>query len=212
MSSTRLLVLGIVRIFQPVHGYDVRRELQSWRVDDATNSKPGSVYSALKTLEKDGLIAVSGRARGAGLPERTEYVLTSEGQKEFEVLLRSSWWTVESPTEPLIPALCLMTFLSRDELAAALNARAGQLEAKVEQTRFSRAAIRDGATGAEGDVPEHVREILDFLSARTKSELEWTRAFSKRLRDGVYSFAGERPEPKPEGKPTTSRSRSTGQA
>ena len=27
MSSTRLLVLGAVRIFQPVHGYDVRREL-----------------------------------------------------------------------------------------------------------------------------------------------------------------------------------------
>lgn len=191
MSSTRLLVLGIVRILQPVHGYDVRRELLSWHIDDATNSKPGSVYSALKTLEKDGLIAVSGRAKGHGLPERTEYVLTPEGLKEFEILLRSSWWSVELPSEPLIPALCLMTYLSRDELIAALGARAGQLEAKVEQTRFSRAAIQDGATGANGDVPEHVREILDFLVSRTRSELEWTRNFSKRLRDGLYSFAGE---------------------
>jgi hypothetical protein len=26
-STTRLLVLGVVRIFQPVHGYEVRREL-----------------------------------------------------------------------------------------------------------------------------------------------------------------------------------------
>jgi hypothetical protein len=33
MSSTRLLMLGAVRIFQPVHGYFVRRELLTWRVD-----------------------------------------------------------------------------------------------------------------------------------------------------------------------------------
>ena len=33
MSATRLLVLGVVRIFQPVHGYFVRRELLSWRAE-----------------------------------------------------------------------------------------------------------------------------------------------------------------------------------
>ena len=43
MSSTRLLVLGVVRIFQPVHGYDVRRELLSWRVDQWANVAPGSI-------------------------------------------------------------------------------------------------------------------------------------------------------------------------
>ena len=53
MSSTRLLVLGVVRIFQPVHGYDVRRELLSWRVDQWANVAPGSIYNALKTLTKE---------------------------------------------------------------------------------------------------------------------------------------------------------------
>ena len=43
MASTRLLVLGVVRIFQPVHGYDVRRELLSWRVDQWANVAPGSI-------------------------------------------------------------------------------------------------------------------------------------------------------------------------
>ena len=33
MSATRLLVLGAIRIMQPVHGYEVRRELVSWRVE-----------------------------------------------------------------------------------------------------------------------------------------------------------------------------------
>ncbi len=34
MSATRLLVLGAVRIFQPAHGYLVRRELLSWDVEN----------------------------------------------------------------------------------------------------------------------------------------------------------------------------------
>lgn len=191
VSSVRLLLLGIIRFLQPVHGYDVRRELQTWRIDDAVSSRPGSVYGALKTMERDGLVAVSGRSRSGSSPQRTEYVLTGEGQKEFEVMLRRAWWHVEEPAEPLAPALALMQAMPRDELIAALGARAAQLESKIEQHRFFRASIQDGATGADGAIPEHVREIADFLVARARAELEWTRSFAKRLRDGAYRFAGE---------------------
>ena len=61
MSATRLLVLGAIRIMQPVHGYEVRRELISWRLEESANVKPGSIYGAIRTLEKDGLIAVHAR-------------------------------------------------------------------------------------------------------------------------------------------------------
>ena len=46
MSSTRLLVLGVVRIFQPVHGYLVRRELLTWYVEEWASVNPGSIYNA----------------------------------------------------------------------------------------------------------------------------------------------------------------------
>ena len=52
MSSTRLLILGAVRIFQPVHGYFVRRELLTWRVEQWAKINPGSIYNALRTLEQ----------------------------------------------------------------------------------------------------------------------------------------------------------------
>ena len=71
MSATRLLVLGVIRIEQPVHGYDVRRELLSWRLEENTNVKPGSVYSAIRTLEKDGCIAVHSRESEDSRPQRT---------------------------------------------------------------------------------------------------------------------------------------------
>jgi DNA-binding PadR family transcriptional regulator len=199
VSATRLLVLGAVRILQPVHGYDVRRELLTWRLEERTNVKPGSIYGAIRTLHKDGALAVHAHEPGDGRPDRTTYVVTPEGEKEFQLLLRSAWWSVRAPIEPLLPALCLLPFLPRDELIAALRARTAALEAEVESMAFVRATIRDGATGAEGEIPEHVREILDFCSARTRAELDWARDLQRRLRAGAYRFTGEEGFPAHEG-------------
>src|SRR4051794_38775754 len=160
---------------QPVHGYDVRRELLSWRLKELANVKPGSIYGAIRTLAKDGCIEVHSRESDESRPERTTYVLTGEGEKEFQILLRQSWWTVSSGTEPLVPALCLMLFLPRDELVRALLARVSSLEAQIEATDFFRRSIRDDATGADGEVPDHVREILEFVTAKQRAEVEWTR-------------------------------------
>jgi DNA-binding PadR family transcriptional regulator len=191
MSATRLLVLGAIRIMQPVHGYEVRRELVSWRLESNTNVRPGSIYGAIRTLEKDNCIAVHARESDDHRPERTTYVLTGEGEKEFQLLLRESWWTVSPPKEPLIPALCLMLHLPREELIRALQARMSALEGELDAISFQRAAIKDGASGAHGEVPEHLREIMDFMSARTRAELDWSRGLQRRLREGAYRFSGE---------------------
>jgi DNA-binding PadR family transcriptional regulator len=191
VSATRLLVLGAIRIMQPVHGYEVRRELVTWRLEEHTNVKPGSIYGAIRTLEKDGCIAVHARESDDRRPERTTYVLTGEGEKEFHLMLREAWWSVTSPAEPLIPAMSLMMLMPRDELVRALQARIGVLEGSLDANAFQRATIQDGATGADGAIPEHVREIMDFLAARTRAELDWARGFQRRLRDGAYRFAGE---------------------
>ncbi|MGH2859856.1 MAG: PadR family transcriptional regulator [Solirubrobacteraceae bacterium] len=191
MNATRLLVLGVIRAMQPVHGYQVRRELISWRLEENTHVMPGSVYGAIRTLERDGCIAVHEHSAGNGRPEKTTYVLTGEGEKEFQVLLREAWWTVSPPTEPLIPALTMMICLPREELIRALGARMTRLEADLDALSYRRGMIPDGATGADGRIPEHVREIVDFVSARTRAELDWARAFQRRLRDGGYAFEGE---------------------
>ena len=192
MSATRLLVLGAIRIMQPVHGYEVRRELISWRLEDTTNVKPGSIYGAMRTLEKDGCIAVHERAGGDRRPERTTYVLTGEGETEFQVLLRESWWTV-SPRQGAADPRAVP-----DDAPPAGGARPARCRrawarsrATLDAISFQRAAIRDGATGADGQIPEHVREIMDFASARIRAELDWSRGLQRRLRDGAYRFAGE---------------------
>ena len=86
---------------------------------------------------------------------------------------------MSSPKEPLIPALTMMLFLPREELvrgAAGADRRArGRSWTRLPSARST---IQDGATGADGEIPEHVREIIDFVSARTRAELEWTHGLA----------------------------------
>src|SRR5690242_21912228 len=100
-STTRLLVLGVVRIFQPVHGYEVRRELITWRAQEWASVQPGSIYNALKTLTRDGVLEVVGTDQGGGRPERTSYRLTSAGEEEVKILLPQQRWTVRQPIDAL---------------------------------------------------------------------------------------------------------------
>jgi hypothetical protein len=79
-------------------------------------------------------------------------------------------------------------------MLAALGARRNMLEAELEGLAFKRAMIKDGATGEGGEIPEHVREIMDFLAARVRAELDWSATFRERVRDGAYWFEGD-PEP-----------------
>lgn len=190
-SSTRLLVLGAIRILQPVHGYDVRRELVSWRLENHANLGPGSVYSAIRTLEKDRCVAVHSRAGGNSRPERTRYITTAEGDKEFQLGLREAWWTVREPSLPLIPALTLMVFMDRQELIRALQSRIARYEGDLESNAFTRSAIKPGATGADGEIPEHVVEIIDYITVHQRAEIDWARTLQKRLREGKYHFIGE---------------------
>ena len=49
VHTTRMLLLRAVAMLEPVNGYQIRRELVSWRVDEWANLGPGSIYSGLVT-------------------------------------------------------------------------------------------------------------------------------------------------------------------
>jgi DNA-binding PadR family transcriptional regulator len=184
-STTRLLVLGVVRIFQPVHGYDVRRELMSWHAEEWASVAPGSIYSALKSLTKEGLIEVVGTGAVGNRPERTSYRLTTRGDQEFRELLRDTWWTVRMPQDPMVAAVSLVGFISREEAISALEARIAHIQGAVTHSEYAITAIDDIET------PGHVREMLRLLNARTAAEIDWARAFIARLKAGEYRMLGD---------------------
>lgn len=199
MAPTRLLVLGVVRIFQPVHGYDVVRELRTWRADTWANVAPGSVYNMLKSLDRDGLVEVAGTDQQGGRPARTAYRVTPEGDKEFATMLRETWWTVGCLSDPLMTAISFMPFMNREELVAALRSRVAQIEALLAGDFYKIKNV--GGDPAQGGTPEHVAEAWRLVDARMSGEADWARALAERLEAGAYDLldttpdAGQEPTP-----------------
>ncbi|HEY0189812.1 MAG TPA: PadR family transcriptional regulator [Kofleriaceae bacterium] len=186
-STTRLLVLGVVRVFQPVHGYEVRRELNSWRAEEWASVKPGSIYNALKSLTSDGMLEVVGTDQVGGRPERTTYRLTAAGDEELRALLRGAWWTVDPVTDPLMAAVSFLGLMKRDEAIAALEERITHIRGQLRHGEFV-LAQHDGS-----DSPAHVREMMRLMSARMASEIAWAETFIARLRAGEYVTLGDPP-------------------
>jgi DNA-binding PadR family transcriptional regulator len=188
MSSTRLLMLGAVRIFQPVHGYFVRRELLTWRVEQWANINPGSIYNALRTLERDGFIRA---VHTEGKPARTTYELTDDGETEFLSLLREALWHVV-PNDParIYTAISFLWALSRQEVIEALESRLAQLDSLHRGMPYML-----GTLIGHADKPRHIAEFAYLQDEFVLGERAWTEACLQRIRDGAYVFDGEPEHP-----------------
>ena len=184
MSTTRLLLLGAVRIFQPVHGYLLRRELLSWQVEDWAHVKPGSIYSGLRTLSAHGLLEE--------LPgDPVSYRLTPDGEVEYQRLLslalREPDWS--DPTR-LLGGLCFLTTLPRDEAREALRARGLVLEAMVSATTSTVRSVAQNRTA-----PASTVELFHVAGHWLEGERAWVREVSARIDAGHYRFAGDEQGP-----------------
>jgi ABC-type Na+ transport system ATPase subunit NatA len=118
MSTTRLFILGVIRFSEPVHGYDIKRELESWHVEEWAHVAYGSIYHALKTLAKDGLIEPVDTGQVGRRPARTTYRITVAGEREYQRLLRDHWWSVQVPKDPFMAALSFMPDLPKGAVEA----------------------------------------------------------------------------------------------
>lgn len=189
VSYTRLIVLGAVYQFQPVHGYFLRRELTTWHVDEWANTQPGSVYNALKSLERDGYILEAGTESDGNYPARTTYNISPIGKVELLRMLRDTLWDVGTfDTRAAMVITSFMFILSRQEVIAGLENRADKIEALITANSFH---VDD--TLRSETTPKYVREIFELSSARLRAEQSWTAQLVSRLRDGEYQFADEDP-------------------
>ncbi len=178
MSSIRLLILGVMLRKQPIHGYDVRRELELWDADRWANIAYGSIYSALNKMAEDGLVQPVSPEQHARTA-RTEYVVTERGKGEFERLLREYWWEPKPIIDPFQVALTFMDSMPRDELLAALRYRADQRRAFLSSVDY----IVAGKT-APPHGQRHYAENIRLLAAHLETELRWLEEAIARVECG----------------------------
>jgi DNA-binding PadR family transcriptional regulator len=179
VSATRLLILGLVRWAQPVHGYEVRRELLSWNAEEWANVAPGSIYHALKKLATEGLLREVSTERDGSRPARTRYEITEPGEREFQEMLRDYWWRYKSPVDPFLVAFSLVLALPEEEAAAALRNRVRLLRENIEDMQQQ---IDQGP--GEDFKPPHVFDMFRLAIARWEVELAWCESVALRVERG----------------------------
>lgn len=175
-----MMILGIVSWMQPVHGYDVRRELVSWNADKWAKIQPGSIYHALKKLTEEGLLREVGTEQMGSRPERRKYEITTKGRDVFEGLLREEWWELNLPIDPFQAAFAFLPALPRKEAAAALRHRARMLRAASDGFRDM---IDSGHAGI--NKPVHVRWMFELWMARSEGEIAWCERIAEQVESGV---------------------------
>jgi DNA-binding PadR family transcriptional regulator len=186
VSTTRMMILGLVRWLQPVHGYDVRRELLSWGVDEWANVQPGSIYHALRKLTEEGLLEEVATEQVGARPARTTYRVTLKGEREFEELLRKYWWEYKGPLDPFNAAFSFLPALPRREAVTALRNRAMVLDALV---RTIEAGV-ESETWMK-DKPIHVAWLFELGIDRGRLEADWCRRVADRIEQGEGLHTGE---------------------
>jgi DNA-binding PadR family transcriptional regulator len=178
VSATRMMILGVVQWMQPVHGYDVRRELLSWSADKWANVQPGSIYHALRKLSEEGLLREVSTEQVGARPARTSYEITPKGAAEFQTQLRSHWWNIASVPDPFQAAFAFLPAVPREEAAAALRNRALQLSAGVQQLEaVMKADWLD-------DKPVYVSWMWELSLERAAAEIAWCSRIADRIESG----------------------------
>jgi DNA-binding PadR family transcriptional regulator len=180
-----MMILGLVQWMQPVHGYDVRRELLSWNADKWANVQPGSIYHALRKLSDEGLLREVATEQVGGRPARTSYGITDKGRAEFQSLLRNGWWNLAPGSDPFLAAFSFLPALPREEASAALRNRAMQLRAAAKQL--------ETATTTEwaDQKPVYVAWMWERGIALAEAEITWCERTAQRIEEDDPYFPGE---------------------
>ena len=173
-----MLLLGAVALFEPVNGYQIRRELLSWQVDRWAHTNPGSIYHGLTSLTGQGHLRRHDLVDGGR--EVAVYELTESGRAELERLMVAALETV-NPYErsAFTVAFSMLPLLDRAQVRRSLVARRVELERTVAQF----------ADAEPGVAPPHAtRGMLLWLDLAV-AELAWLRETIEEVKDGTLAFA-----------------------
>lgn len=181
--TTRALVLGVVSLFAPVNGYQVTRELMSWQVEDWAKLKPGSVYSMLTTLTKQGLLTRHDLPDGQRAV--AVYQLADAGRRELTEMVRTALDGSQGFDRPTLDTgLSFAPLLPRADVIAALDTRLDRIAANDQD-------VTTKIKHAGNSVPPHVVHRLTLDRALMRTERRWLTDLRDRLREGFLEFADE---------------------
>lgn len=180
-TETRMLLLGAVAMFEPINGYQIRRELISWQIDKWAHVNPGSIYNGLTRLTQDGFLVRHDLVDGGR--DVAVYEVTSRGRAELTQLMIRALETVHAYDDRVAfhVAFGMLPLLDRAQVEGSLEVRKRALEETVDS--FPSPREPDPAYG-----PPHAFRALMLWRDTAATELAWLNETLRDIRSGALPF------------------------
>jgi len=165
--NARLLILGVLHRGN-FHPYEIKRRLENAMVECYMDVDVGTLYYAIRQLEKDGLIATVSRERVARGGMRTIYRITPKGKTEFQTLLHAQFGEEGPVSQTLYGALLFLHLsdpASVEDLLRRRIARLDELIAKIGPIRKELAPVI--STGGE--------HLLRHIEKQRRLDRDWMK-------------------------------------
>jgi DNA-binding PadR family transcriptional regulator len=180
--NARLLVLGVLHRGD-FHPYEIKRRLERAMVECYIDVDVGTLYYAVRQLEKDGFIEAKAEERVARGGVRTIYRITDKGRAEFRNGLHKQL-EIEGPVTQTLYGALLFLHLADPEIAkAAFRRRVARLDDLIEKLKPIRKELGpDLSTGGT--------QLLNHLDLQRRLDRDWLKALLADIeRDGIKDVA-----------------------
>ena len=122
-----MLILGVLHRGD-FHPYEIKRRLENAMVECYIDVDTGTLYYAVRQLEKDGLIAARAQERVARGGMRTVYAITAAGRAEFQTLLHKQFDEEGPVSQTLYGALLFLHLADLAIVESAVRRRIARLD------------------------------------------------------------------------------------
>jgi DNA-binding PadR family transcriptional regulator len=120
--KAELLILGVLHRGN-FHPYEIKRRLQNAMVECYTDVDVGTLYYAIRQLEKNGLIAAVRQERVARGGMRTVYGISASGKRRFQQLLNEQFAAQGPVAQTLYGPMLFLQFSNLPLIADMLRTR-----------------------------------------------------------------------------------------
>ena len=163
-----LLILGVLHRGN-FHPYEIKRRLTAAMVECYSDVDVGTLYYAIRHLEKEALIATVSQERVARGGMRTVYKITKAGRAEFRNLLHAQFDTDGPVSQTLYGALLFLHLCDLAVVETSIRQRLERLDAAIAKLEPIRKAMKP-VISTGGDY------LLRHLDKARRLDRDWLKA------------------------------------
>jgi DNA-binding PadR family transcriptional regulator len=175
MTKNDLVVLGLLKE-QPMHGYQIKHQIELRKLDHWAQVSLPSIYYTLNRLEEKGCI-IAHHEKVGKMPERIVYRLTPKGEQRLARLVEKALVSDKIPEDDFSVGVAFMYGLEKEKVEACL-------EKKVELLKKHADILNKDLTAYQGKIPFNWLYLIQNGLEHISMEIEHLKKLHRTMKRG----------------------------